>query len=391
MNHREVGSSGLTVLHRVPVWLPQTQTWLYNQLRYLPSWIESHVVCDTDENLDQFPWPHVSSFSRASKRRIYWDKLLRRLGWRHHYGFVTAAARNAGAQLMHSHFGHVGWANAAVARALNIPHVVTFYGFDVNMLPTQDSRWRGRYAELFAGVDRVLCEGSHMAARVAELGCGEDRIRVHHLGVELQHIPFQPRSWRPGETLKVLAAASFREKKGLPYGIEALGRIARKMPVQLTIMGDAGSDAASQAEKQRILSAIADSGLAEFTNRVGYQPQSVLWELAHDHHVFLSPSVTAADGDTEGGVPVVLIEMVASGMPVIATRHCDVPDVILEGRTGWLAPERDVDGLEAVMNRWLDQPDAWASMLTAGRKHVEAAYDVRRQGEALAEIYQQLR
>ena len=78
---------------------------------------------------------------------------------------------------------------------------------------------------------------------------------------------------------------------------------------------------------------------------LGYQPFSVMLEEAYGHHIFLSPSVTASDGDTEGGAPVGIIEMTASGMPVISTTHCDIPEVIQNGVTGLLAEERDVEGL----------------------------------------------
>ena len=63
------------------------------------------------------------------------------------------------------------------------------------------------------------------------------------------------------------------------------------------------------------------------------------------HDVFLAPSVTASNGDTEGGAPVAIIEMAASGMPIVSTRHCDIPSVVLDGVTGLLAAERDSEGL----------------------------------------------
>ncbi len=123
---------------------------------------------------------------------------------------------------------------------------------------------------------------------------------------------------------------------------------------------------------------------------LGYQPYDVMLEQARGHHVFLAPSVPAADGDSEGGAPVTLIEMCASGMAVVSTTHCDIPGVVLDGVTGLLAPERDVDAL-AEHIRWLtEHPGEWGGMLVAARKHrkhVEAEFDSRRQGERLGAIY----
>jgi colanic acid/amylovoran biosynthesis glycosyltransferase len=113
-------------------------------------------------------------------------------------------------------------------------------------------------------------------------------------------------------------------------------------------------------------------------------------EEARRHHVFLSPSVTASDGDTEGGAPVSLIEMSASGMMVVSTVHGDIPGVIQHGRTGWLAPERDVEALVEHLMWIVAHPGEWRAMQTAGRAHMEAEFDARRQGERLAAIYREL-
>ncbi len=113
-------------------------------------------------------------------------------------------------------------------------------------------------------------------------------------------------------------------------------------------------------------------------------------EEARRHHVFVAPSVTAGDGDTEGGAPVSLIEMSASGMMIASSTHCDIPGVIVDGRTGFLSPERDVDALTANLRRIVTERDAWPAMQAAGRAHIEAEFDARRQGERLAAIYHEI-
>jgi colanic acid/amylovoran biosynthesis glycosyltransferase len=80
--------------------------------------------------------------------------------------------------------------------------------------------------------------------------------------------------------------------------------------------------------------------------------------------------------------------MAASGMAIVATRHCDIPRVVRDGVTGLLAEERDVDGLVAHLRRLVGRPDDWRPMLDAGRRHIEAEFDARRQGERLAELYE---
>jgi colanic acid/amylovoran biosynthesis glycosyltransferase len=380
----------LAVVHRVSRWLPQTATWLYTQVSFLPPHVESHVVCEATLNLDQFPHPRVHSLAAEPRWRVVWDKGMRKVGARRHLRFTVDVARRAAAAVLHSHFGDTGWGDIGAARAAGIRHVVTFYGLDVIYYPTADPRWRTRYAQLFASVDRVLCEGPHMARCIVALGCPAEKVRVQHLGVDLRMIPFAPRGWTPAQPLRVLLCGSFREKKGFPYALDALARIKDEVPLEITVIGDEHGDERTRVEKRRILDAVARGGLGRCTRFLGYQPYETVMAEASRHHVFLSPSVTAADGDTEGGAPVTLIEMSASGMMIVSTTHCDIPGVVIDGVTGLLAPERDTDALVAHLRWVVAHPERWRAMQAAGREHMEAEFDARVQGERLAAIYREI-
>jgi colanic acid/amylovoran biosynthesis glycosyltransferase len=378
----------LTVLHHAPVWLPQTEIWLFDQVSQLPEWVENHVFCERTENLDQFPWPRIRSLREAGTLRWYWDKGLRKLGVRNHLGYMAELAKTIRPAIVHSHFGTTGWHDLEVARRTGVRHVVTFYGLDVNHIPMVDPRWRARYRELFAAVDRVLCEGPHMASCIVALGCPERKVRVHHLGVRAAEIPFRPRAWRPGAPLRVLVAATFREKKGIPYAIAALGALRRELPLELTIIGDTSGEPRSQAEKSRILSALGEFDLAGSTRLLGFRTGAELMKEAYEHHVFLAPSITAADGDTEGGAPVVILQMAASGMPIVSTRHCDIPNLLPP--SALLAGERDVPGLVERL-RWLVQsPGQWQRMAEEARQRIEERFDAEKQGLRLADLYAEL-
>ena len=81
----------------------------------------------------------------------------------------------------------------------------------------------------------------------------------------------------------------------------------------------------------------------------------------------------------------------ASGMPVVATRHCDIPQIVLDGRSGLLAGEKDVDGLAALLARICASPQTWEAMGRAGRAHVEKEFDIRKQVKALERLYEACR
>lgn len=117
------------------------------------------------------------------------------------------------AQRLHSHFGNNAWANIKVAKANDLKHVVTFYGYNISRLIHTNPVWKSRYQVLFGTVDKVLCEGPYMAERVLSLGRPLEKEAVHHIGVEVDKIKFLPRPWNRTEPLKLLIVASFVEKR----------------------------------------------------------------------------------------------------------------------------------------------------------------------------------
>jgi len=377
----------IDVVHSARVWLPQTQTWMCEQTRRLPEHVTSHIVCERTENLDQFAVPNVHSAASEALWRRGKDFLMRASGVRHHLALLAKVIDQTGAGVVHSHFGHIGWLDLGALRGRDARHVVSFYGADLSLLPRIEPQWHERYPQLFTAVDRVLCEGPFMAGTLAGMGCPREKITVHHLGVDLDKLAYRPRHWQPGTPLRVLLCGTFTEKKGFPDALEALARLMPTTPLQITIIGDAGDDPRQRAEKQRMLEVIERRRLP--VDLRGILSHREIIELGYEHHVLVSPSITAADGDSEGGAPVTIIEMAATGMPIVATQHCDIPEVLPEG-TGWLARERDTVSLINQLRELVDMHGNWIVRLARARDHIEHAYDSRRQGERLAELYREL-
>ncbi len=269
----------------------------------------------------------------------------------------------------------------------NIKQVVTFYGQDVDHLPHVNPDWKKRYRDMFSGIDLVLCEGPYMAGKVEALGCSAERIRVHRLGVDLKAIPYQPRNKQQDEPFRILMAAAIRQKKGFIYGLKAIEQVASRFDVEVTLVGDAIDDGESLREKKRIVDFLKTSILSDRVYLTGFQTASQLMETAAGHHIYLAPSVTAIDGDSEGGAPVSLIEMAASGMPVVSSNHCDIPGVIQDGESGYLADERDTEGLAKCLEKLISKTDSWSILTDRARKHIETYFDARKQGLSLSKHY----
>jgi colanic acid/amylovoran biosynthesis glycosyltransferase len=385
-----LSSRELCVIHSFPNWLPQTQTWMYNQVKYLPENIDTHVVCEETENLDQFAVPNIHCLRDISITRSSLEKWMRKFRMRYLLSYLSFVSKEVGAQIIHSHFGHIGWTNMIAAKHNKLQHVVTFYGADINKLPIRDKTWIKRYHELFDRTDVFLCEGPHMAGKLVEMGCPAQKVSIHHLGVEVDQIPFMPRQWRKGEGLNVLIAGAFREKKGIPDALKALAGLKDAVPFTVTVIGDAGPERSSKDEKRRILQTLSETGLESKTRLLGFQPYTVLLEEAYKHHIFISPSLTASDGDTEGGAPVSILEMIATGMPVVSTTHCDIPEVIHYGIDGWLVKEHDIQGLTERLVWLIEHAGKWNGLLVSGRRYVAANFNVIQQGRSLAQIYENM-
>ncbi len=379
----------LAVVHSMSMWLSQTMSWLYTQVSSLPPHVESHVVCDEADNLDQYPIGNLISADTDGIWNFLGQKSWKIQQWRQSQLLQKQIHQNQ-ADILHSHFGDRGWSNLSLTQKKPLKHVVTFYGYDISRLPTIEPAWRERYRQLFEQADLFLCEGPYLRSSLVKLGCPDEKARVHHLGVKLDNIKFQPRNWNPGEPLQILISGTFVEKKGIPNAIQALARIKSGQQLEITIIGDSIEQERSKREKVKILETLKHTGLESQTRLLGYQPYSVLIEEAYRHHVFLSPSVLASDGDSEGGAPVTIIDMAASGMPVVSTRHCDIPEVLIDGESGLLADEADIDGLEEKLRWLIEHPDEWIHLINSARKRMDTEFNAMTQGKRLATHYESL-
>jgi colanic acid/amylovoran biosynthesis glycosyltransferase len=127
-----------------------------------------------------------------------------------------------------------------------------------------------------------------------------------------------------------------------------------------------------------------------WTRLLGFLSHSEMLDEMNRADLFIQPSVTAADGDSEGGAPTTILEAQACGLPVLATEHADIPNVVVPERSALLAPERDVDALLAHLRSLLKEQDRWASMGNAGREHVCRFHDVSVEQRALEAHYHSL-
>jgi len=221
-----------------------------------------------------------------------------------------------------------------ITRAVGLPLVTSLYGVDAAVLPYLP-RWRDRYARLFREGELFLAEGPEMRKKIIAAGAPADRTVIQPIAVRLDTYP----RWAPDGSSTVLFAGRFVEKKGLLDAIAAFDRARRHLPAaRMTIVGDGPDEAAART-------LIARLGMSDIVEFVGAKPHADLLQRMAVASVLIHPSATAADGDSEGGAPTILLEAQAIGMPIVTTRHADIPHVVPEGPGVHLCDEHDVPAL----------------------------------------------
>jgi len=383
--HPEAARTAIRSCHLRDVFLRRSETFVYELLMAMNP-CQTWVVCHGLANAAQFPFEHAHLVSAPTRVESALSELAlvvtgRLLPLESRY---KVALHGLKPDVIHAHFGPMGVLAWPIAGALDVGLVTTFYGYDMSLLARM-ATWRRAYRMLFQHGAIFLVEGSNMARHLAAMGCPEEKICIFRIGVNLAAIDRhgEPRTESGGRP-RLLMAGRMVEKKGMSYGLSAFAQVAGKYPhATLRVVGDGPMRDAlrTQAAQQRI------DGRVEWLGGLSYP--GYLREL-HQASVFLAPSVVAADGDSEGGAPTTLLEAQAARVPVLSTTHADIPEVVLDGESGYLVPERDVDALAERLAWLLGHPGAWQSLGAAGRAHVEANHNVAVQARILEGIYARL-
>lgn len=366
-----------------PEYLPLTETFIYEYLRALQR-VRPIVVAEQVHHLDLFP---VEDLICVRTRDLsLWERMKGRVlgelrgmtsGLAYRY---SVALHNVRPHLVHAHFGPTGILVLAAARRLGVPLITSFYGYDISALG-RDPLWCARYRHLFVRGDLFLVEGPYMRERLLRLGCPPEKVRIQRIAIDPEGFPFRPRAWRQGP-VRLLQVGRLVEKKGHEYTLRAFARVhARVRASEVYVIGDGPLG-------PRLRRLAEELGIAEAVRWMGALPRAAYREVAERCHILVQPSVVAADGDDEGGAPTVLLEMQASGMPIVATRHADIPAVVREGESARLVPERDVAALADALLELIENAHRWRAMAEAGRAFVLERHDIRREAPRLEALYE---
>jgi colanic acid/amylovoran biosynthesis glycosyltransferase len=329
--------------------------------------------------------PATAAMLRHNGRAFLACALARKRGLRSRT-FVSLARAfiTSGRQydLVHAHFGPNG-IRAQVLRQAGVfaaPLVTTFHGYDATSFITENGV--SGYADLIANGDLFIAVSESMAQRLAAVGFPPSRTQVMRLGVDCRRFaPIAP-TFEPAP-VRVVSIGRFVEKKGFAFGIRAIVRARTTFP---QLVYDIVGDGDLRAEFEDLVSEL---GAAPYITFHGYRDQSEIGAILGRADLALVPSVVAENGDEES-MPIVIKEAMARGLPVVATRHAGIPEIVADGVNGILVPERDVDALAAALVRLSAHPAERLRLGTAARRLVETEYDNERLVDNLVERYRSL-
>jgi glycosyltransferase involved in cell wall biosynthesis len=290
-------------------------------------------------------------------------------------------------QILHVHFGTNAEEAWPLALALNIPIVVTLHGYDAG---TYASYWESgaggrryrRYPEVLRTMAhhgaRFIAVSDAIAESALEYGLPPESIRKILIGVDTTAI-------NPGTTpicarpRRILFAGRFVEKKGAEYLIRAFNNVKAAVPdAELTLIGE--------GKLEPELKSLAESNAIRFAGRM--PAEQVLDEMQRAK-VLCVPSVRAANGDSEG-LPTVIFEAQASGLPVVTSARGGTTEGIIDGKTGIAFAERDHEALAAALIRCLTDDAFAAAASKAARRFAETSLEMSDKTGELESYYDEV-
>ncbi len=255
-------------------------------------------------------------------------------------------------------FGDAGAAIAPVAELAGIPLIVHFHGHDAHRQSLLSPTLRLQYEAMFRSAAAVLGVSRWMLNALTELGCPPEKLIYN---------PYGPRDRffevTPDFTPTVLSVGRFTDIKANYLVLMAFRQALQQVPHARLVMAGHGE----LLETCKTLASVW--GLQHAVEFPGPVEHAKVHELFQRACCFAQHSVCPSYGDAEG-TPNTVLEACAAGLPIVATRHAGIPDVVMHEQTGFLVEERDVQGMANGLIRLLADPALCQAMGTAARQRV---------------------
>ncbi len=331
---------------------------IYRQLRALRG-VDTFVVTKEVQNVERFPFKRIEIIPKRRTNLLVhgWLKFVERrppIVYRGEYQTLDSLLERHGADLMHIYFGHTGVHLLPFIEQWDKPCVVSFHGADVAQKP-EIKDYPAKLRRLFNAVPLVFARSQSLVDRLVHLGCPPEKLRINRTGIPLNEFPFVDREPPQDGKWRVVQACRLIPKKGVATSLRAFAIFKKDNPGAEFFIAGKGP---LQSELEMLAGGL---GILRDVHFVGFLPQPKLLELYASSHLFLHPSEISPNQDQEG-VPNSVLEAMATGLPVVATRHGGIPEAVDHGRTGFLVAEEDHVGLANAMQLITSSPASLKQM-----------------------------
>lgn len=278
---------------------------------------------------------------------LWLDPLLDEWGGDLEQQAITAFLREHEVTAVLAEYLDIWLANLSAFAAAGARCVAHAHGYDVSVR-LREEHWRSAYLG-YRDTAQVVTMSHTSRARLLDLGLRPEQVHVVPYGVDVPVLPER----HSREDVTVLAVGRLVGKKSPLATLEA----CRRAGVELTVIGDGP-----------LRQAMQNAGAVDLR---GAQPHEQVLAAMHDADVFAQHSVTDPDTGDEEGLPVAILEAMAHGLPVVSTWHAGIPEAVIDGVTGFLVDEGDVEAMADRIAALAKDRDLRQRLGAAGRQVVK--------------------
>lgn len=381
------------VLIYVSNWLGTSETFIFNQLGVFSGSLCPVIVAtnknDNDNilnsssfNLHFLPTDKFHFLSGIIKRK------LRFPGNRYKVSYfqqktIYDVIKSDEVELIHAHYGTMGVNILPVAKKMELPLIITFHGNDASkMLKKRAYRKSLKYIFEYEN-SYIIAVSNKIKDRLIGLGAQKERIQTHYIGTDLSRFVFAERvevrkKMLTEEKITFLQISNFVEKKGHRDTIKAFKIVSLKYPNLLLKLG---GDGETRNECEDLVKGLGLENQVQFLGRVN--PNKV-FGLMKTADYFVHNSVTGDDGSEEG-IPTVIMEAMATGLPVLTTYHAGIPELVINEKTGFLSREKNIKDYATNFEKALHIDSR--EMGCRAYEHVKSNFNLALQNKKLRGIY----
>lgn len=343
-------------------YLPPSETFIYEELKNIKDY-KPIVFTRKKMNVNRFPFSRIKKLPHSHRKMV-------------------KAFRRKKIKLIHARFGNAGVRLMAVKKQLRIPMLTSFHGFDLPAKMSMKKDYHRKLPRLFRIGNKFTVPSRHMKGQLIKWGCHPNKIKIMYSGIDLNKFLYTKREPKK-DAITIISVGRLHPKKGFRYLLKAFKKVHDRYPsCRLIIVGEG-------EEEKKIKRQIKSLKLEKSVQLEGLVAHGRLSEFLIQADVFCLPSITTKDGNHEG-IPNAIKEAMATGIPIVSTRHGGIPELVTDGKEGYLVPEKNTKKLAEKIKLLIENPALREEMGKNGREKIEQQFNSAKQVQKLEEIYSNL-